>query len=287
MNLSPEEKIKYQEKLVDTFKRTIILLAENNLKWWCAYGTALGTVRHKGIIPWDDDIDIYMPYDDYCKLLKIVDAERYNLQIALPLSETNVCPWTKVVDLNSTVWQLEYMDCISGVWIDVFPLYATNKVGIEYKKLAEKYHKFYVMYQSSVMRFVPHDFLCMIKGLRLLNLKQRIIALIYYRWQHKKIKKEFQSFLHCINEPNGKFLTGLQESADIFPKEWFEEDILENFNDFKVRIPSGIIKILIQIYGDYMTPPKEADRTSTHSFYFVNLYKKLSIQDIKDQNLLR
>lgn len=50
---------------------------KHHLKYWIAYGTLLGAVRHKGFIPWDDDVDIEMPYKDYVKLVEILKAESH------------------------------------------------------------------------------------------------------------------------------------------------------------------------------------------------------------------
>ena len=198
-----------------------------------------------------------------------------------------MCPWAKITDTNSTIWQLEYIRSISGVWIDVFPLFSTNKTQRELQMLTKKYHSLYAKYQNSVTDFVPHDFIMMLKEFKLLNLKQRITSILFYHCQHTKIRNEFLDFLNSINEPGGQYLIAPQEKNDIFPKEWFDSDIVENFNGLKVKIPNGNDQILTQMFGDYMTPPPIESRITSHSFYFVDLNTKKSIQEIESLNKVR
>ena len=64
-----EEDVMLKKALISTLKGFVNFCEQHNLRYYVAFGTALGAVRHHGIIPWDDDIDVYMPREDYNKFL--------------------------------------------------------------------------------------------------------------------------------------------------------------------------------------------------------------------------
>ena len=66
-----EDKLKYKEILCKTMKSFINICKEHNLQYYACAGTCLGAIRHKGMIPWDDDIDVLMPRSDYDKFLAL------------------------------------------------------------------------------------------------------------------------------------------------------------------------------------------------------------------------
>ena len=129
----------FQKRLNETFKFTVSFLNSHKLKWFAAYGTAIGAVRHKGFIPWDDDIDIFMPYSDYQKLLSLAESfDETNYHLALPLEEGNYCPYAKICDNSSTIWEVHRWPFLTGVWIDIFPLYESNCNEAEFQHTLQK-----------------------------------------------------------------------------------------------------------------------------------------------------
>ena len=82
MQVTPELQPKWNAIITDVFRKFIEICKENDLSYFCCGGTAIGAIRHQGMIPWDDDIDVFMPRPDYDKFIKIaqsVELDKYEL----------------------------------------------------------------------------------------------------------------------------------------------------------------------------------------------------------------
>ena len=133
--ISDKEK---KEVLVDLLGKVIAYMERNNITYYMAYGTLLGTVRHKGFIPWDDDIDLLLPRKDFIKLLHLMEEERDILKkdnveiIAYNGQEKSYHKRFKIADTR-TVME-EFGKDRSAVFIDIFPLDGVPSKKEKYKK---------------------------------------------------------------------------------------------------------------------------------------------------------
>ncbi len=133
------ENFKQKQLLLQLLDKFVEVCVQNNLKYYLAYGTVLGAIRHKGIIPWDDDIDIQMPREDYLKLQQLpksVFGDEFQLST---WSNTPNYPYDflKLEKLNTTlIERLTKKVYIGGVYIDIFPLdgLASDKIEQQNQK---------------------------------------------------------------------------------------------------------------------------------------------------------
>lgn len=116
-----------KKELVELLKLTINFLDVNNIKYSIAYGTLLGAVRHKGFIPWDDDIDLIMTRKEYTKLIEILKLDN-NIKDGIEATGfelgTNYYPFLKIVNKNIRTKELVTKHIYEDgfLWIDIFPI---------------------------------------------------------------------------------------------------------------------------------------------------------------------
>lgn len=99
------------------------LCVDNGLKYYMVGGTMLGAVRHKGFIPWDDDMDISMPREDYDQFINLPRNTLPEwMEIKRPLENDINLGYSKVMNRNTTLVEAFMKEKVGGVFIDIFPL---------------------------------------------------------------------------------------------------------------------------------------------------------------------
>lgn len=243
---------------------------KNNYKYFLIYGTLIGVIRHKGYIPWDDDVDIMMPRNDYDKLLKYLEKniDKYpNLQVF----NHNNCekyPYmiTRISDNRYEIEVKNEKKYGIGVFIDIYPfdgLGDSKEEAIKFGLKGDRLSSF--CYQSTRNRYMVENTTSNLK--KILKVPVFICAKIIGKdfFQNKLEKlarvKDYESskYVGCVT-----WLSGGEK--DIFPREWFDEWVMMPFEDSMFRVPKEYDKILKHIYGDYMKLPPEKDRIGHHNY---------------------
>ena len=245
----------------------------NNLKYYLGYGTLLGAVRHKGFIPWDDDIDVLMPRPDYNKFIELTGYNpiKQNLETRLynKCKNPNIYPFAKVIDTNTLVYEKgKAKKNISGLWIDIFPLdgYPENKN--EAYSLYAKYQKlrnlqdlattnpFYV--NQNIIKKIIKTF-CIAPFIKIYGVKK-----ICY-----KIDKLAQTYSFEECDKVADFTWG--DNAETYLKKSELEPAIEvDFENKKFKAPAGWEPYLTRLYGNWKELPPENQRIP-HGFL---AYKK-------------
>ena len=252
-------------KFLDAFCR------KNNLTYFLMYGSLIGAVRDKGIIPWDDDIDIMMPRPDYDKLIQICSTENI---LPFKLFENSIVseyphPISRMSDQRYKTNFANEKDYGIGLFVDIYPL---DGVGDDLKKAHKLIKKAY--------RNASLCFLTSRKKFGRDNTKSKIrmaVKFPAYIWanllgNHHYIKKSIKLCKEYSYEES-KYVSGIAqpfrecngENKNIYLKEWFEV-IETEFEGRKFCIPKGYDKILKMGYGDYMEPLPENQRDTHHTY---------------------
>lgn len=262
----------YQKKLLEIFLYFKNVCEKNDLRYWCGGGTMLGAVRHKGFIPWDNDLDVFMPRPDYERLHKIwnnvADISRYRL-VRTDNEHVYHHTDTSLVDITTTFINkhAENEDNIHGVYIDVMPFEGCPNSG--FKRVVQIYHS--IMYsvfnaqripdnQGAILKFPTWILLNMFK-----NPQSR-----YAIWKKHESKMSQYSFDQSMYVK--ETITSFRGLFRRYKRECFNT-IDAEFEGVIVKIPAGYDEYMKRIYGpDYMEIPQNPDmRTRYGVVKYINL----------------
>ena len=275
--MSPQEECeRFKEVLRPLFRAFIAFCEEHHLTYYCTYGTAIGVARHHGFIPWDDDIDVYMPREDYNRFLA--------LKSSLKGTDYEIIDWedkgyylyfAKFCDRRTTLIEREGEHPM-GIYIDVFTL---DYYHPEYSRPLQKHNTLYrnawIVYAHGIRR---HSWRAFAQSIRqrqwgrvgLIALDACVFRL--FTWPAKQIIKKFFKYLAKTPKSDKMWQYNIIDfyTNKIYEAEWFEKGVEMPFEDFTVMMPQGYDSFLTKQYGDYMQLPPEDKRIPHHNHYYVD-----------------
>ena len=264
----------FQEHILKVFKFTVDFLERHNLRYVACGGTVLGAVRHNDFIPWDDDIDIYLPREDYDKLLTMKEEMQKEGFDVLSLNDRGYyLPFAKVSDMNTTLWEQQEFPFLMGIYVDLFALDNFSGTDEEITAIQRRSLKKFYNYQKSV----NHSKTCdlwrdLLNGRFKVAIEKLQIALS--RPLRKYLLQRFLNYQQWYSSFDGdKSVCVTQWVGRIFKREWFEDVIDYPFGDITVKIPRDYDGYLRCLYGNYMTLPPVEQRCSEHNHLYVNFDK--------------
>ena len=265
---------KVKKRLLNLLLEFDKICSDNKLRYSLCGGTLIGAVRHKGFIPWDDDIDVMMPRPDYEKLKKI--KLNNNREICFP--ETNsiypyIYTYAKYYDLDTELIEFPNSKKIkSHIYIDIFPI-----DGIENDE-----SKHYIQYKK-VNRLAKMHRLIRISFYNQNNMNYNYIKRIVWKilWKisfvipNNFFIKRIDKYVNSYEFDKCKYVGTLV--AGFGPKERYEKCMFEitkiDFEGHYFSCISGYDKYLKILYGDYMKLPELSKRVACHDYIAYELKK--------------
>lgn len=244
-----------QEIMIARLKEVVDFLDKNNIDYFATYGTALGAYRHKGFIPWDDDIDLGMTRENYNRFLKIAKqlendhfiilGYHFSKHIEHGLTKIGIkgtyCPQRRLKKNYDTHFH-----------IDIFPYDSVPSDSNKAKKIARKTksikNKLYFKTRKNSSTKLKSLILC---------LYQAILSPLSTRSLAKKLDNLAQKYNEI--EPSSKYVVDVMAAypyeKQAVSRDYVTSTVLADFATIKIRVPSNCNKFLEEIYGPtFMTP---------------------------------
>lgn len=243
----------------------------NGIHYSLAAGTLLGAIRHKGYIPWDDDIDILMPRPDYERFLNSFNGYYPNLLVVAPeLNWRFYAPYANVYD-NRTILVEERLDHRGndiGVKIDVFPIDGVPSDNTEYILFSKKMKE--TLRKIALKKWTRSNFIMTFKKDKIGFIVSLFNRLGICCKSYETLQKEYHELAVSHTFDNSEYVENIVYNTT--HKFWrierscFDEYIEVPFENYIFNSIKGFDKYLIVSYGDYMQLPPEEQRTPHHGF---------------------
>lgn len=254
-----------------------VFCREYNIKYYIIGGSAIGCVRHKGFIPWDDDIDVGLYREDYDRFVELAHL-KWNGKIQIRnyrfIDDFYHC-LTHAVDTSITVIDRERIKPVyTNVWIDINPL-----DGFPRSAIRRKLHYLHLRTIKTLIVLSKFDVLFDMNKKRS-KLEQLAISIITklnfaQRFDTKKLISKLENVLRKYDARKegfaGNFL-GRYKEKEIMPTNIFDETVWMDFESLKVPVMKDYDTYLRNLYGDYMKMPPVDKQINRHSMEII--YKR-------------
>lgn len=262
------DRSEYRKIEIKILKAINDICKKNGLQYFMCGGTMLGAIRHKGFIPWDDDIDVALLRKDYDRLIQLLKTQEEYKWLGVLDYETKGYYYTfaKAVDKTTTA-KMEDNLTSHGIWVDIFPYDNLPDNPKTRKKFILKGYFYRSIVQSMTFDSTASN----------IDIKKRIIknALkIYAKMINKEnFIKKYIKFSKKYAETDTQYVGCLfspYKMRECFLKNWFEEPRLYIFENDSFYGPNDYDSFLKQLYGNYMQLPPEDKRRNHRIIAWIN-----------------
>lgn len=282
--IDPEDARAIKRCLLDIYKTVAGICEKNGLTIMLAGGSCLGAVRHKGYIPWDDDLDVMMPRPDYNRLIGLCQdgalGEKFECRHPMG-EEDSPCTFLKIYHRQTRICGVGCETCgyPQGCSLDVFPIegYSRSHIVRRIKGFIANGIRLAcnLVLDASVWTDAQKDFYATDKGLYRMMLARKFVGKIFSILSHRRWVRLYDCF---VRNDDMTGLVGIPAGRKLYNGEVFSSEILLSpvtavFEGLRVKIPAGYDRYLTNLYTNYMDLPPIEQRES-HFIVSVNIPKE-------------
>lgn len=243
---------------------------KHSLKFFFCGGCLIGAIREGGFIPWDDDVDVFMPRKDYEKLIEIFNKEcgsdRYFLQVSTKNKLTKNL-FATICDSDTTFiksYQAD-LDINHGIVLDILPI--DGCPSGKFKRILQMKNSLF--YSLFLIGEAPEN-----NGKLVEFIGRTLLALVPSKKLRWKIAKNCERKMTKYDLDKCEYATELCSGPYYMRKKYFAKDFKEaeffDFEGYKMPAPKGYDDYLSKAFGDYMSLPPEEERICHHELEFVD-----------------
>ncbi|MSS82955.1 LicD family protein [Acidaminococcus fermentans] len=260
---------------LDMLKEIHRVCQKNKIKYWLTGGTLIGAIRHKGFIPWDDDVDIAMMREDYNRFLKIAPKElKKGFHLQNWEYEPNFGqPYTKIRKDNTLLVEAgsQEANIHHGIFVDIFAYdkFPVNKLDLIKVKFSMQILLRMLIAKSGLTPWKEVNRINLFSWVRYLPF--RFMAKFF---DFNYMKKVYRKYVQSSNKTDSKLIFNSCETYDEnhpIPEAYVKQVILHQFEDAEFYIPAEYDKLLRNFYGDYMQLPPLEQREGHHDIVELKL----------------
>ena len=232
---------------------------KKGLRYYLCAGTLLGAVRHRDFIPWDDDVDIFMPRPDYMRLHSLLKEEYIETyyQLRSNIMGNSVIPFAKIVDTR-TVAVTKFNNLDNVLWIDIFPLDGAPSDEKQCRKLLEKAKRWRSLFSYSAANFGT--------GITKWKATAKLpLLLIAHMVGCEKCAERLSKIANTYKFDESDYIAEIVWTVgkqDRLKKSEYLEYVDLEFHGHMFHAPACWDRYLQNIYGDYMKLPQKSKRYS-------------------------
>ena len=262
-----------QLRCLSVLKAFDAVCRENHLNYYLSGGTLLGAIRHRGFIPWDDDVDVMMPRADYMKLLDVPMSDPRYAMFSAEKCADYCRAWARMTDTRTRTQQVGLFDGdTDAIYIDIFPI-----DGMPTGKLASRLFFARIRLLDVLCKFPRRKRISDVERWRTAKILLRTLLGWLPLNTHAlalKMNRIAQRQPYDARDFRGVSMVTHYGARERMPAEVFDHAVDVEFEGLKLPAPCGWDFYLTRLYGDYMQLPPEHARVGTHAASYTEATDK-------------
>lgn len=282
-------KQEWNATILDILKAFMAICERHGLTYYGCAGTAIGAVRHHGIIPWDDDIDVIMPRPDYDRLLEIAQTEDWGKYELITPYKDDTYPlyFSKISDRETTLVEDRHIPCVTGLYVDIFPLDATDDDVATAQRLKDRYTKIINRLNAISTHNTWSEYISLLSHRKEWGrFAIKTIAFFCRKSLRRRLISQMDALSHRYDYDKAKNVqvyTGSYGHREVFPKAWLGKGRKFPFEDTEIPLPEEYDTYLRHFFNDYMQFPPVEQRIEKHNRAYLNIHRKESREEIRQK----